>query len=201
VPMATAMGPTTPVWVVRLEEAGITTHAPLGQGSGDVAWFGKDSPGAIARLELLRDAVGPVVAEAVEAYGAIDVMSLAAQAVAMGDDVHVRTQAATNLLLRNLLPALVGGTHPRRQEVAAFLSGNHLFFLTLAMAAARALTTWAAEVEGSSIVLGMARNGTDFAVWLGTPPDGGDPEWHLAASPPVGRALYQPGYGDDDAAP
>ena len=102
----------------------------------------------------------PVLAAAVRAHGPLDVMSLAAQAVAMGDDVHVRTQAATNLLLRNLLPHLVAGEHPRRVEVATFLAGNHLLFLTLAMASARALTTWAAQVENSSIVTGMSRNGT-----------------------------------------
>ena len=171
--------------------------SPVGQGSGDVAWFGRDTPGAIARLVLLREAVGPVLAAAVREYGPVDVMSLAAQAIAMGDDVHVRTQAATNLLLRNLLPALVAGDHPRRHEAATFLSGNHLLFLSLAMAAARALTTWAAQVENSSVVTGMARNGTDFAAWLAGPSS----EWFTAPAPMVGRALYQPGRGQSDAAP
>ncbi len=197
VPMATSMGPTTPMWVIDLAEAGIRTHAPIGQGSGDVAWFGKDSPGAIDRLVLLREVAGPVLAEAVRAHGPIDVMSLAAQAVAMGDDVHVRTQAATNLLLRTLLPSLVRSEHPRRGEAATFLSSNYLLFLTLAMAAARSLTTWAAQVEGSSVVVGMARNGTDFAAWLAGP----DPTWHVTSAPPVGRALYQPGFSAEDAAP
>ncbi|WP_326644171.1 DUF1116 domain-containing protein [Streptosporangium sp. NBC_01755] len=197
VPMATAMGPRTPVWVVELADAGIRTYAPVGQGSGDVAWFGRDTPGAIARLVLLREAVGPVLAAAVQEYGPVDVMSLAAQAIAMGDDVHVRTQAATNLLLRNLLPALVAGDHPRRHEAATFLSGNHLLFLSLAMAAARALTTWAAQVENSSVVTGMARNGTDFAAWLAGPSS----EWFITPAPMVGRALYQPGRGQADAAP
>lgn len=197
VPMATAMGPQTPVWVVELADAGITTYAPLGQGSGDVAWFGKDSPGAIGRLVLLRDAVGPVLGAALAAVGPVDVLSLAAQAVAMGDDVHVRTQASTNLLLRTLLPALVRGSHPRRGEAADFLSANYLLFLSLAMAAARALTTWAGQVESSSIVTGMSRNGTDFAAWLGGP----GAEWQYTASPLVGSALYQPGRGEADAAP
>ncbi|MEU8246282.1 DUF1116 domain-containing protein [Nonomuraea sp. NPDC048916] len=197
VPMATAMGPRTPVWAVELADAGITTYAPIGQGPGDVAWFGRDTPGAIARLVLLREAVGPVLAAAVAEAGPVDVMSLAAQAVAMGDDVHVRTQAATNLLLRNLLPALVAGDHPRRTEVATFLSGNHLLFLTLAMASARALTGWAAEVEDSSIVTGMARNGTGFAAWLAGP----SADWHVAPAPMVERALYQPGRSEADAAP
>ncbi len=197
VPMATAMGPGTPVWAVELAEAGLTTYAPIGQGPGDVAWFGRDTPGAIARLVMLREAVGPVLAAAVAEAGPVDVMSLAAQAVAMGDDVHVRTQAATNLLLRNLLPALVAGDHPRRTEAAAFLSGNHLLFLSLAMAAARALTGWAAEVENSSIVTGMARNGTDFAAWLAGP----SADWHVVPAPMVGRALYHPGRSEADAAP
>ncbi|MEP6816549.1 MAG: DUF1116 domain-containing protein [Marmoricola sp.] len=197
VPMATAMGPRTPVWVVELAEVGITTYAPIGQGSGDVAWFGKDTQGAVDRLVLLREAVGPVLDEALQRYGPVDVMSFAAQALAMGDDVHVRTQAATNLLLRSLLPSLVLGAHPRRGEVAEFLSGNHLLFLSLAMASARALTTWAAQVEGSSVVIGMSRNGTDFAAWLGD--DGTATQ--LVPAPMVGRALYQPGRSEADAAP
>ena len=197
VPMATAMGPRTPVWVVELAEAGLQAYAPLGQGSGDVAWFGKDSPGAIERLILLRDAAGPVLAEALAATGPLNVLSFAAQAVAMGDDVHVRTQASTNLLLRTLLPALVRGTHPRRGEVADFLSANYLLFLSLAMAAARTLTLWAGQVEDSSIVTGMSRNGTGFAAWLAGP---GAP-WQYAPSPLVGDALYQPGRTEDDAAP
>ena len=197
VPMATALGPRTPVWVVELAEAGIRAYAPLGQGSGDVAWFGKDSPGAIERLILLRDAAGPVLADALAASGPLNVLSFAAQAVAMGDDVHVRTQASTNLLLRSLLPALVRGTHPRRGEVADFLSGNYLLFLSLAMAAARTLTSWAGQVEDSSIVTGMSRNGSGFAAWLAGP----DAPWQFAPSPLVGDALYQPGRTEADAAP
>lgn len=197
VPMATAMGLRTPVWVVELPDTGITTYAPLGQGSGDVAWFGKDSPGAIARLVLLRDVVGPVLAEAVTDHGDLDIMSFAAQAVAMGDDVHVRTQAATNLLLRTLLPGLASGTHPRKREAVEFLSANHLLFLTLGMAGARALTTWAGQVKGSSVVTGLARNGTTFAAWLGEDTS----TRALVASPMIGRALYQPGQNGDNAAP
>jgi hypothetical protein len=194
VPMAAVVGPSTPVWVVALDER--TAWAPLGQGSGDVPWFGRDTPAAVDRLVLLREAVAPVLASAVAAVEEpVDVLSLAAQAVAMGDDVHVRTQAATNLLLKALLPGLMASDSPRRVEVARFLSGNHLLFLTLVMAAARTLTGWAAEVTGSSVVTTMARNGTTFGVRL---PGSG---WFTAPAPEVGRALYHPGRGPDDGAP
>ena len=84
----------------------------------------------------------------------------------MGDDVHVRTQAATNLFLRHLLPALMGTGHPRAGDVGRYLSANHLLFLTLAMASARTLTAWAAQVAGSSVITTMARNGTQYGVKL-----------------------------------
>jgi hypothetical protein len=195
VPMATVAGPTTPMWVVELPDGGTQAYAPLGQGSGDVAWFGRDTPAACERLVFLREAAAPVLAAAIRDSEPVDVLSVAAQGIAMGDDVHVRTQASTNLLLRHLLPALMGNDHPRRVEVAQYLSANYLLFLTLAMAAARSLTAWAMQVEGSSVVTTMARNGTDFGVKLA----GGD-EWFIAPAPEVGRALFHPGRTAKDGA-
>lgn len=196
VPMATVMGPSTPVWVVELTEGGVRSFAPLGQGSGDVAWFGRDTAGACERLVFLRDAVAPVLAGALERSGPVDVLTLAAQGVAMADDVHVRAQATTNLLLRHLLPALVAGDEPRRVEVARFLSANYLLSLTLAMAAARSLTGWAGQVEGASVVTTMARNGTRFGARLA-----GGQGWFQAPAPEVGSALFHPGRGPRDGAP
>jgi hypothetical protein len=198
VPMASVIGPTTPVWVIELDADGdrLTAFAPVGQGSGDVAWFGRETPAALERLMLLREAVAPVLSAAVTESGPVDVLSLAAQGVAMGDDVHVRTQAATNLFLRHLLPALMGTGHPRARDVGRYLSANHLLFLTLAMASARTLTAWAAQVTDSSVITTMARNGTQYGVKLS-----GSQQWFVAPAPMVGRALYHPGRGAADGAP
>jgi len=195
VPMVTALGPSQPVWVVEHPRAPRRTFAPINQGPGETPWFGRDTQGAIGRLRLLAGAVGPVLAAAVEAHGPIDVLGLAGQGVQMGDDVHIRTQASTNLLIRSLLPQLVGSSHPARVEVARLISANHLFFLTAAMAAARALVGWAEEVEGASIVTTMARNGTEFGIRVA-----GSPDWHVAPAPPIGQALYYPGQGPETSA-
>lgn len=197
VPMATAIGPSSPVYVVANEAGATEAYAPLNQGSGQVPWFGVDSDEAIERLRFLRDSVGPVLAGAIEAMEPSDTFSLAAQGVPMGDDVHMRTQATTNLLLRDLLPHLVRSTHADAGDVAAFLSGNHLMFLNLAMASAKALTLWAGDVVGSSIVTTMCRNGTTYGIRL----PGRDDQWFLAPSPPVQDALYYPGYGPETSAP
>jgi Protein of unknown function (DUF1116) len=196
VPMATALGPSAYVWVVESREGGKRAFSGINQGPGEVAWFGMETPAAVARLRFLAETAGPLLAEVVRGAGPIDVFALAAQGLAMGDDVHMRTQAATNLLVRNLLPHLVGLESPRRRDLARFISGNHLFFLNIAMAAARSLTAWAAEVEGSSVVVGMARNGTTFGVRLS-----GSDQWFLHSAPPVGHALYYAGQGPETSAP
>ena len=197
VPMASAIGPRAPVYVVSVDAGGTTAYASLNQGSGAVPWFGVDSDAAIDRLRFLRDALAPALARALDGAGPVDVFSLAAQGVAMGDDVHMRVQATTNLLLRDLLPHLVRASVARIGEVADFLSTNHLMFLNIAMAGARALTEWAGQVPDSSIVTTMARNGTTYGIRLA----GGSGTWHIAAAPPVQDALYYPGQGPDTSAP
>lgn len=196
VPMATSIGPSAPVYVVECEAGGTTAFSSINQGSGAVQWFGVDSDAAIDRLRFVRDAVGPVLAAALASKGPTDVFSLASQGVPMGDDVHMRVQATTNLFLRDLLPYLVRSDHPAAGDVATFLSANHLMFLNVAMAAAKALVEWAATVRGASVVTTMARNGTTYGVRLP-----GQAAWFLADSPPIQDALYYPGYGPETSAP
>jgi hypothetical protein len=196
VPMATALGPSAPVYVVDNDQGGTRAFSAINQGPGEVPWFGVETPAAVRRLVFLRDVAGPLLAETIQRAGPIDVLALAAQGLQMGDDLHMRTQATTNLFLRNLLPHLMALEGPGRVELANFLSGNHLFFLNVAMAAAKSLTLWAEQVEGSSIVTSMARNGTTFGIRLA-----GSDAWFVTDAPPIGQALYYPGYGPDSAAP
>ncbi|WP_214324990.1 DUF1116 domain-containing protein [Nonomuraea sediminis] len=194
VPLATALGPGMPVWVVDNPAGGTRAFAPLGQGPGDVAWLGRESAAAVERLVFLREVAGPKLKMIVERMGPIDAFAIAAQGVQMGDDVHMRVQASTNLLLRSMLPAIaeVDDAVP----LAAYLSANHLFFLTVAMACAKALTLSAERVPGAGIVTTMARNGTTYGVKLA-----GDRRWFVAGSPPVEAALFHAGYGPSDGAP
>ena len=118
VPMATAIGPSSPLQVVDNIAGGTRAFSPINQGPGDAPWFGMDSPAAIERLRMVRDVVGPVLAAVVRSAGPIDLTSLAGQGVQMGDDVHVRVQATTNLLVRQLLPHLAAVEGPERVETA-----------------------------------------------------------------------------------
>lgn len=195
IPMATALGPSAPVLIVE-DQHGRRAYSGINQGPGKTPWFGVDSKEAVERLTFLRDVVAPILDAAIRSADPIDVFSFAAQGLQMGDDAHMRTQAATNVLIRHLLPHLAGQDDPRRVDVGRFLSGNHMFFLNVVMAAAKAATDWAAEVDGASIVTGMVRNGTTFGIRLGP-----SEAWFVAPAPPVEDALYHADFGPDDGAP
>ena len=80
----------------------------------------------------------------------------------MGDEVHNRNVAASSLLLKRLVPALLR-TNVAPAEIAAvvdFVAGNDHFFLNPSMA--KAMLDAAHGVPGSSMVTAMARNGVEF---------------------------------------
>jgi len=195
-PMAATIGPDDPVFEVHDPVGGGVAFSGINQGPGRRAWLGVDAPEAVTHLTWLREVAAPLLDHVIRDQDPIDLFSVAAHAVQMGDDVHMRLQAATALLLRQLSPRIAGLDDPRRVELATYLSDNYLFFLNLVIAASKATVDWAAQVEGSTIVTCMSRNGTTFGVRLA-----GSDRWALADAPPVEAALFRGDFGPDDAAP
>ena len=197
-PMAGIVSASMPVFIVRNEEFGNHSYATLNEGLGKVLRYGAFSAEVIARLKWMEEALYPTLKAAAERLGRVDLKSIIAQALHMGYEVHNRNRAATSLLYQLLAPAVVRTC--RDAETAAraleFIQGNDHFFLNLAMAASKAVLDAARGIEGSSVAVVMARNGTDFGVQLaGT---GGD--WFTGPAA-VPDALFFPGFSKKDANP
>jgi hypothetical protein len=190
-PMTGVCSPSMPVWVV--EGGGARAFSTLNEGPGRTLWFGVGDDESVERLRFFRDDLGPTLARLLEHRGPVDVFALAAQGVNMGDELHMRSQATGNLLMRDLLPsfAALGG-----EASARFIAGNHHFFLNLTMAACQCAWLSVGAVEGSSIVSAMARNGTDMALQLAGLPG----RWFTAPAAPVQDQLLREGNTADDAA-
>jgi hypothetical protein len=138
------------------------------------------------------------LADALGATDGIEVKPLIAQGVHMGDELHNRNVAASSLLLKRLVPALLERGRPSG-EIAAivrFIAGNDHFFLNVSMAACKAMLDAAHGVAGSSLVTAMARNGVEFGIRM----SGSGDEWFTAPAPMV-KGLFFPNYGPEDAAP
>lgn len=198
-PMAGVVSPSMWMFVVEDAEHGGTSYCSLNEGLGEVLRYGAYGPAVIERLTWMGEVLGPALRAAVRRHGPLDLMSVIAQALQMGDELHNRNRAATSLLLRELAPDLAAAEdvpRGRAAEALRFAAGNDHFFLNAGMAAAKACADAARNVPGSSLVVAMARNGTDFGIQVsGT----GDRWFTGPAGVPGG--LYLGGYGPDDANP
>ena len=88
--------------------------------------------------------------------------ALAAQGLQMGDELHMRSQATGNLLMRDLRR---GSRRSGGERAARFMAGNHHFFLQPDDGrGASARRSPPRGVAGSSIVTLMSRNGTDMGI-------------------------------------
>ena len=197
-PMAGVVTPS--MWMFVLEDAasGRRTHCSLNEGLGKVLRYGAYGPDVLTRLRWMGDVLGPLLQKAVRAAGPVDVTGILTQMLQMGDEAHNRNRAGTLMLLRDLAPAMVtsGAGADDVAESLRFVGGNDHFFLNLAMPACKLALDAARDVEGSTMVVAMARNGTDFGIQV----SGTGDEWFTGPAQ-VADGLYLGDYGPDDANP
>jgi hypothetical protein len=197
-PMAGIVSPSMPVWTVTNANGGNRAYATLNEGLGKVLRFGANGPEVIARLKWIEKTLAPVLRAGLAKLGEVELKPLMAQALHMGDEVHNRNAAASSLLIKRLVPALLKSDAPPAEVAAAieFIAGNDHFFLNISMAACKSMLDAAGKVPGSSMVSVMARNGVEFGIRI----SGLGERWFTAPAPVV-NGLYFPGYTIADAAP
>jgi Protein of unknown function (DUF1116) len=201
-PMAGVVSPSMPMWVLEDAE-GRTSRSTLNEGLGKVLRYGAFGDAVTERLRWMERVLGPILASGLRRHGPIDVGALIASMVAMGDEGHNRNRAGTSLLVRALAPDLVrtvddAGERGNRAgdvaDVLAFVDSNDHFLLNVVMAAAKLVADAGAAVAGSSVVVAMARNGTEFGIRVA----GTGNRWFTGPAA-VPDGLYLGGFGPGDA--
>ncbi|MGI9416378.1 MAG: DUF1116 domain-containing protein [Geminicoccaceae bacterium] len=200
-----AVGPMTgmttlgqPVMVVENRAFGNRAYCTINEGLGKVMRFGGNDEEVRARLRWLRDVLGPVLGQALRASGGIELKNIIARGLTMGDEMHQRNVGCSGLFLRTIAPhiARTGIAHDDLAEILAFIAGNDQFFLNVAMVMGKAIMDPVRDIDGSTLVTAMSRNGTDFGIRV----SGTGDRWFTApVEMPVG--LYFPGFSEDDANP
>jgi Protein of unknown function (DUF1116) len=197
-PMAGVISPS--MWVFALEDpaTGRRAFCPLNEGLGKVLRYGAYGPEVLDRLRWMSAVLGPLLQAAVRRAGPLDVTAILAQMIQMGDEAHNRNRTGTLMLLRDVLPGLVEASFPASDVARAvsFIGGNDHFFLNLAMPACKLALDAARGIPGATMVVAMARNGTDFGIQVaGT----GDRWFTAPALTPQG--LFLGDFGPQDASP
>jgi hypothetical protein len=196
-PMAGVVSPSMPVWIIVNKTFGNRAYCSINEGLGKVLRYGGMGPDVYSKLKWMASDLYPALDRALQSLpNGIDIKSIIAQALHMGDECHNRNRAATSLFLRAIGPALARTNHDNEvlAKIIEFIDRNDHFFLNLSMPAGKAMLEPAEGIPGSTLVTVMARNGTDFGIRLASMPE----LWFIA---PAGRVqgLYFPQYTEKDA--
>lgn len=197
-PMAGVTTYSMPVWILRNEAFGNMAYCTLNEGLGKVLRYGAFSEEVIERLKWMETILAPVLKATLELSGPIDLKTMIAQVVQMGDEGHNRNKAGTSLLIRELAPYLVmtDFSNEVKQDVLKFIHSNDHFFLNLTMPACKCSLDPLEGIENATVVYTMARNGTDFGIRI----SGLGNRWFTAPAEII-DGLFFPGYTKDDANP
>ena len=197
-PMSGLISPSMSVYILENKTHGNKAFSNLNEGYGKVLRYGAYSEDVQERLHWMEEVMAPVLADAIEASGGMDIRAVIAEAMHMGDEGHNRNKAGSVLYTKNLAPYVVKVAKDAEtaSEILRFLGDNALSVLNPVMAACKAMTDVAHGLEGSTIVSAMARNGTDFGMRV----SGLGDRWFAAPAPPV-DGLWFPGFTAEDANP
>jgi hypothetical protein len=212
-PMAGVVSASMWGFVLRDPVHGGTAFCTLNEGLGKVLRYGAYGPEVLDRLRWMAAVLGPLLQLAVRrradgtgSAGPVDVRAIVGQMLQMGDEGHNRNRAGTMMLVRELVPELLDLADDRSlpgglrladvADAVRFCNGNDHFFLNLVMPACKLAMDAARNVPGSTLVVAMARNGTDFGIRV----SGTGDEWFTGPAG-VPDGLYLGDFGPDDANP
>ena len=197
-PMAGVVSASMPVWILQNKTYGNHSYCTLNEGLGKVLRYGAYSDEVIKRLKWMENLLAPLLKQALKLHGPIDLKTMITQALQMGDEGHNRNRAGTSLLIRELAPYIIQTKFREEEkiEVLKFIDSNDHFFLNLTMPAAKCTLDAAKNIEFSTIVTLMARNGTEFGIRV----SGLGERWFTGPAGIVDGLLF-PGYTAEDANP
>ena len=198
--MAGVVTPSMWLWVLEDAASGRRTFCSLNEGLGKVLRYGAYGPDVLDPAALDgRRARAAAAGGACAPAGPVDVTGILTQMLQMGDEAHNRNRAGTLMLLRDLVARdghLRASTPADVAEALRFIGGNDHFFLNLAMPACKLALDAARGIDGSTMVVAMARNGTDFGIQVAGTGD----EWFTGPAQ-LADGLFLGDYGPDDANP
>jgi len=197
-PMAGVVSASMPVWILQNKKYGNYSYCTLNEGLGKVLRYGAYSDEVIKRLKWMENLLAPLLKQALKLHGPIDLKTMITQALQMGDEGHNRNRAGTSLLIRELAPYIIQTKFSEKEkiEVLKFIDSNDHFFLNLTMPACKCTLDAAKNIEFSTIVTAMARNGTEFGIRV----SGLGERWFTGPAGIVDGLLF-PGYTAEDANP
>ncbi len=190
----------TQVYVVKNETYGNAAYSylhegfPLNMGIG----FGSiEYDEVISRLHWIKDVLVPILKVGIKSMDGLNIKNICAQTLQTGyDDLHHRTPVANSLMIRRIMPYVIRADLDKNKvtECFEFLDKSDIFFLHLEMAACRAMVDSAKNIDYSTVVSTMCRNGIEFGVRVSSLGD----QWFTGPADKIKGSTF-PGFKPEDS--
>ena len=198
-PMAGIITHSMSVYIIEDQTSGQRTYSNLSDDLGDYLGssirFGVYEQSAIDHLHWMESVLVPILSQAIEEVGYIDFLPIIGKSILMGDDCHVTMNAATPLFLRALMPGLIKACSDQETltKIVTLIYRDDLFALNPIMATCKAIGMAGSNVQHSTIVTVMARNGTEFGIKV----SGLGDKWFTGLAE-IGHGFLMPGLFPSD---
>ena len=186
-PMAGVVRPSQPLMRVENRNGEGVCYATFAEGGRRALRFGVYDDQVAEQLAFVETRVASQIAACLPKEG-LAVLPLVAEGVRLGDEIHQRNIGGMYAFIK-ALPNL-------DKDVRSWLLDNPQHFLNYAMAAAKLSLDQARGIEGSSVVVAIARNGNMCGIQLAGTGD----QWFCAPSGIPDGGFYPP-FTVDDAQP
>jgi hypothetical protein len=196
--MAGVITASMPVFIAEDPASGVRAHVAINEGLGKALRFGANGPEVLERLRWIRDGFYPLLKQALEIVGPMDLKAMVAEALRRGDEAHNRNKAATSQFFREIAAAVVATRAPYEEldRALKFISGNDHFFLSLSIAHAKVVSLSMERLGKGSLVTVMAGNGVEVGIRVGAMGS----RWFTAPASVANVKLFD-GHSIEDATP
>ncbi len=152
--------------IVENRPYGNRAYTNLSEQLAKILRMGANDSSVIDRLNWMRDVLGPILRDAMNSIGEIDLRMMLAQGLHMGDEAHNRNNAGTTLLIQALAPHILNSSFSTedQQAVFNFVKSSEYVSGPTWRATAKAALDSAKGIKDSTVVVAMCRNGVDFGV-------------------------------------
>lgn len=150
-------------------------------------------------LREIEEEFGPAVTLALEKFGAIDVRSIIARSMQMGDEIHTRQTAAGLILVSEIVPKLLdtGLDNELINRCIAQFTATERWFHPLGMSGGMAIARGIKGIPNCSLVTSIAQNGVKTGIKISHFGE----QWFTAPAPRFVGSYFSTQWGPEDAVP
>lgn len=150
-------------------------------------------------LQIIENEFAPAITTALEKHGGIDVKSIIARGLQMGDDMHTRQTGANLILVSEIVPMLLdAGIDAKTVNNCIYqFTSTERWFHPLALSSDMAMVRGIKDIPYCTLVTTIAQNGVETGIKLS---DTGE-TWYTAPSPTFVGQYFSSKWGPEDATP